>query len=155
MNAEPPIARFQLEHQLRRPGYAKRYRTEIADRMTNPYKLVPTQSIANSEFRSLTEPALQISTAVAVTFLSICCVVSFVSMIFTVIVSETLRKQIPPSACLIALAASTVSSIAGTYLSRRTTVCLAVNVTCLAVSILFIALLFMMAWLASGFTGPG
>ncbi|MCR9209726.1 MAG: hypothetical protein NXI28_15955 [bacterium] len=137
------------------PGDAGRYPTEIAARMTNPYKLVPTQSIANSEFRSLTEPALRITTAVVVTFLSFCCVVSFVSMIFTVIVSETLRKQIPPSACLIALAASTVSSIAGTYLSRRTTTCLAVNATCLAVSILFIALLFMMAWIASGFTGPG
>ena len=24
MNAEPPIARFQLEHQPQRPGYAKR-----------------------------------------------------------------------------------------------------------------------------------
>ena len=26
MNAEPPTARFQVEHQPRRPGYAKRYR---------------------------------------------------------------------------------------------------------------------------------
>lgn len=25
MNAEPPIARFEVEHQLRRPGYASRY----------------------------------------------------------------------------------------------------------------------------------
>ena len=25
MNAEPPTARFQIEHQLRRPGYASRY----------------------------------------------------------------------------------------------------------------------------------
>jgi len=25
MNAEPPIARFQMEHQPRRPGYARRY----------------------------------------------------------------------------------------------------------------------------------
>ncbi len=25
MNAEPPITRFQVEHQPRRPGYARRY----------------------------------------------------------------------------------------------------------------------------------
>ncbi|SMP79969.1 hypothetical protein SAMN06265222_1403, partial [Neorhodopirellula lusitana] len=28
MNAEPPIARFQMEHQPRRPGYAIRYSAE-------------------------------------------------------------------------------------------------------------------------------
>ncbi|WP_442510497.1 hypothetical protein SH528x_002122 [Novipirellula sp. SH528] len=29
MNAEPPTARFQMEHQPRRPGYARRYPIEI------------------------------------------------------------------------------------------------------------------------------
>ena len=29
MNAEPPIARFQMEHQLRRPGYAGRYTVQF------------------------------------------------------------------------------------------------------------------------------
>lgn len=28
MNAEPPVARFQIEHQPRRPGYARRYPTK-------------------------------------------------------------------------------------------------------------------------------
>ena len=31
MNAEPPIARFQLEHQPQRPGYAKRSVTKMSD----------------------------------------------------------------------------------------------------------------------------
>ena len=30
MNAEPPTARFQIVHQPRRPGYAKRYPTEAS-----------------------------------------------------------------------------------------------------------------------------
>jgi hypothetical protein len=29
MNAEPPTARFQIEHQPRGPGYAIRYATEM------------------------------------------------------------------------------------------------------------------------------
>jgi hypothetical protein len=29
MNAEPPTTRFHMEHQLRRPGYARRSSTDV------------------------------------------------------------------------------------------------------------------------------
>ena len=45
MNAEPPTARFQMEHQPRRPGYARRYSNESV--MTRPTKVVlPVLSLA-------------------------------------------------------------------------------------------------------------
>jgi hypothetical protein len=37
MNAEPPIARFQMEHQPRRPGYARRYATPRATKLAADY----------------------------------------------------------------------------------------------------------------------
>ena len=59
MNAEPPTARFQMEHQPRRPGYARRYvKKRDMEFAANLMATATSLGIASDDFRHIESQSL-------------------------------------------------------------------------------------------------